>query len=117
MLKVTASYQFVKLVGHGLFEFPPGIPNTYYGRTPSADKPLLFHQPFTRTIIIILLFPVQSLHGTPYNLYLSNNVPFFICMDAYLTLALPFYVAFADQHKLFIEKSSCHLSTLQACAI
>lgn len=55
-----------------------------------TDGPL---SPFARIIIIILLFPVVPTW---------NLLP--VMYDAYLTLALLFYVSFANQHKLFIEK-------------
>ena len=44
---------------HGLFEFPPGILNTW--QAPKDHFCFINHSP-TLTSIIIVSFPVQSLH-------------------------------------------------------
>ena len=64
---------------HGLFEFPPGILNTYYGRTPSTDRPPLFHRPFTCTNYYYNSFVSRTIptwNSLPFTL-VFNNLPFF----------------------------------------
>ena len=65
-------------VVHRQFEFPPGILNTC-GRTPSIDRPLLFHRPFARTNYYYNSF-VPRIHS-PYMdslpvTLVSNSLPF-----------------------------------------
>ena len=102
MKKVLNLFRSRNMLHLGLFEFPPGILNTYYGRTPSTNR-LLFHRPFACiNYHIILLFPIQSLHATPYQLIMLNNQP--ILFSSKTT------VHFLTLHKLVVVFSGTQTS-------
>ena len=65
---------------HGLFHFPSGIFNTYSGRTPNTNRPLLFHRPFTRTNYFYNSFVPRTVaiwNTLPLSLVSNSYVPHF----------------------------------------
>ena len=76
----------LKLYIHELFGFPPGILNTKSAELQALTDHFCFVDPSPMlTIIIILLFPTQSLHETPYQLHLYLIIYLFSkVMDGYI---------------------------------
>ena len=73
------SYTWFKIV-HGLFHFPSGFFNTYSGRTPSTNRPLLFHRPFARTNYFYNSFVPRTVaiwNTLPLSLVSNSYVPHF----------------------------------------
>ena len=65
---------------HGLFHFPSGIFNTYSGRTPSTNRPLLFHRLFTHTNYFYNSFVPRTVaiwNTLPLSLVSNSYVPHF----------------------------------------